>query len=102
MPDNEPEYNPSRLQARYRNQSWWVRRWRDRYLLLVPIWTLLMWLGTRSRKALSNPKKYVTRMRMVDCWDVALGIADSKRENWLTPKEAGMDWIYDYEETRDD
>lgn len=59
--------------ARYQYQNWLVRRWRDRWLLCVPWWTLRTWLHQfKSERPL--PLRH--------CYSIERGMADVRR-NYL-------------------
>lgn len=52
---------------RYQYQSWWVKRWRDRYLLRVPWHAFRTWCHQfKSQRPL--PWKH--------CWSIERGMAD--------------------------
>lgn len=72
---------------RYQFQSWLVRRWRDRWLVMIPVWAIRMWWGSRTRRALRQPGRYATRMQLNLCWDISCGVADLKRK-----------WTYSWDE----
>lgn len=79
--------NSDRLADRYQAKSWWVRRWRDRWLLTIPYTALRLWFGTRTKQALARPDLYVTRESLPNCWSVACGIVDGRRDYWYTAEE---------------
>lgn len=80
-----------RFQRRYQNQSWLVRRWRDRWLLTAPWVAIRLWFSTRSAESLAKPDEYITRMPLYECWDLALGLVDGKRDYWYTSEEVYAD-----------
>lgn len=75
--------------SRYQNQSWLVRRWRDRWLLLVPYWTFRWWVNCRRL-----PSGDPWQMPVADWWSLALGHCDVRR-NWIyTWSEAeSREWL---------
>ena len=71
--------------TRYQNQTWLVRRWRDRWLLAVP------WIAFRGwRQWWTTGGVRAGRVRFADAWSIARGHADGKRQWWFTAEEAGM------------
>lgn len=69
------------LADRYQNQSWLVRRWRDRYLLKVPFAAIRMWL--------SNLVYWDEPLLFHDAWHIACGLCDMERN-----------WVYSWEEIK--
>ena len=63
-----------RLANRYQNQSWLVRRWHDRHLLLVPWVAFRIWNFGQSET-------------FGIAWSIALGLCDKDREFWYTWEE---------------
>jgi hypothetical protein len=63
------------MSNRYQNQTWWVRRWRDRYLLEVPYRALRIWFANRGR---------VDPFSLDECWSIAHGSCDMAREYFYT------------------
>jgi hypothetical protein len=61
----------------YRNQSWLVRRWRDRYLFLVPFEAIRDW-KFRQTSWSDN---------FAHCWSVARGMCDFRRINLMHSSE---------------
>ena len=80
----------ARLKARYQNQSWVVRRWRDRWLLTIPYTAITMWFRTRSRKVVADPDA-ITNLPFSHCWSLACGLADGDRDYWYTSEEVRTD-----------
>jgi hypothetical protein len=62
------------IRKRYQHCSWLVRRWRDRWLLLVPYWAFRTWL----------------RGEDLPHWSVARGWCDYRR-----------DYVYTYAEIKE-
>ena len=77
----------ARLKARYQNQSWIVKRWRDRWLILIPYTAMSMWFRTRSRKVRAESEVYITDLPFSHCWSIACGLADGDRNYWYTSEE---------------
>lgn len=64
--------------TRYQDCSWLVRRWRDRWLLLVPYWYALSLLRNSSSD----------RPLPIDvCWSLARGTCDVQRHYFYTYDE---------------
>lgn len=66
---------------RYQYQSWLVRRWRDRHLLMVPFHAIRYWAHQRKRP---DP------LCFAHCWSIERGMADVRRNylwDWAEVKE---------------
>lgn len=71
----------------YRNQSWLIRRWRDRYLFLVPYQAVRMWFREILRPESAYEDLTFRPMSWSNCWSVARGYADLNRKNLMTWQE---------------
>jgi hypothetical protein len=58
----------------YQHQGWLIRRWRDLWLLFVPIEAAQIWLHTELNW---RPMS----------WSIARGMADVRRRYWFTTDE---------------
>lgn len=61
--------------TRYQDCSWLVRRWRDRWLLLVPYWAVRWWSMSPRDEEFGFE------------WSCALGWCDVKRRFFYTTEE---------------
>jgi hypothetical protein len=66
-------------QDRYQYQSWYIKFWRRRYYILIPIFAFKMWV-----------KGSFNNYRFRICWSIAKGLAQAK-----------MNWLYDWEEVKE-
>lgn len=57
---------------RYQYQSWLVRRWRDRFLLLIPFHAIELWVKSQ-RFDHDEP------LTWAQCWSLARGLCDVRR-----------------------
>jgi hypothetical protein len=65
---------------RYQHQSWLVRRWRDRHNLCIPLTAIRVWVD-EQRGLNGGPGR--SRMSFSNCWSLACGIADGKKQHWF-------------------
>jgi hypothetical protein len=78
---------PEPKDPRYQHQSWLVRRWRDRYNFLIPVWAVRWWYYEQTRE----DDEEFDRMYLAVCWNLACGHADFKKRHYyrideLNPK----------------
>lgn len=67
---------------RYQYQPWYIKLWRRRHYIPIPIVALLAYLGRPSFEDGDVPSFKV-------CWHLAIGLAQVK-----------MNWLHDWEEVR--
>lgn len=68
------------MDDRYQHQSFWVKRLRDLWLLMIPYWAVRSWIREQSWEC---PNVYgIEPLSFKVCWSVACGMCDLKR-NWV-------------------
>ena len=72
------------LENRYQNQNWFVRRWRDRYLLLIP-WkaVYIYWYNGPYAEGDKDSEDW-DPLSFSGSWFIACGLCDTKREYWYS------------------
>jgi len=66
---------------RYQDQPWYIRVWRRRHYLLIPVRTITIYWNTRQEEE--------HRMSLNNCYSLAIGLA-----------QVDMKWYYDWEEVK--
>jgi hypothetical protein len=74
---------------RYQHQSWLIRRWRDRYNLLIPFVAMQCWYHEHTRE-LEDQDDW--RLTFGQCWHLAIGLTQGKKQHHFTSEELGWDF----------
>jgi hypothetical protein len=70
-------------QDRFQYQPWYIKLWRYRWYLLIPLDIFKMWLYNKTSKDFIPPNPY----SLQNYCDIAIGSAQIK-----------MKWVYDFED----
>jgi hypothetical protein len=83
---------------RYQNQTWFVRRWRNRHYLSVPYNALKYWWYEQTRELRDEDD---WRMSFKNAWGLAKGIAQSKMKYYWYWDEIKKDFHLDIDVDED-
>lgn len=74
---------------RFQNQNWLVRLWRFRHCLPIPFVASRIYYREQTREMRDEDD---WRMRFVDCWGLATGLAQGSMKWYYTMEEMDLDF----------